>query len=110
MNRKLSDDRPKRENRFRGLAVTSLVIGILMVVLIPAMSVIDYAHAWTMTGKSTFPAWLFPFVTCVGLAGFISGIIGLKSSKKGMAVAGVILCSLVFIPYILIIYILFHGL
>ena len=50
-------------------------------------------------------SWLY-FGTISGIVGLILGIIGLKSEKKGMAIAGIILNSLSFILAIILIIVL----
>jgi hypothetical protein len=108
MKRNQTNNMPKMgkapHDGFRGCAIASMVIGISVVVVMLAMLLMEYAYAWTMMGGPYFPIWLYLSVLCFTFAGFISGIIGLKSSRRGTAIAGIILCSLVFIPYIYVLY------
>jgi MFS family permease len=94
------DKTPKK--RFRRFAITSLIIGISMIVVMLIMFAMEYAYAWTMPSSPAlfFPAWLYLSVLCVTFAGLICGIIGLKSNRKRMAIAGITLCFLISIPYI----------
>lgn len=62
----------------KGLAIASLVLGILSLCLI-----------WI-----PYVGWLGLIGTIIGL---ILGIMGLKSSGKGMAIAGIIICTFAFI-------------
>jgi hypothetical protein len=55
-----------------GLAIASLVLGVL-----------------------SLCAWLFPICGgLVAIAGIVLGVLGMKSSKKGMAIAGIILAAI----------------
>jgi len=103
MSQSLPDDSKISRRRGPGFSITSLVIGILLIVVVPAMLGIEVMNFWTMTGV-VFSPILYLFSICINLAGLIFGIIGLKSSKKGMAITGITLCSLVFISYIFAIY------
>ena len=99
-------DKPSK-GRFQGFAIASLAIGILMIVIMLAMSVMEYALFWTMAGGPYLPAWLYLSVLCVIFAGLICGIIGLKSNRKRIAIAGITICSLMSIPYIFMTYLTF---
>jgi uncharacterized membrane protein YidH (DUF202 family) len=105
LNQNQSTDSRKQKHSFQGFAIISLVIGISMIVVMLAMLVMEYAYFWTMMGGPYLPGWLYISVFCVNCASFISGIIGLKSDKKNMAITGITLCSLIFIPYIYIAYV-----
>jgi cation transport ATPase len=105
LNQNQSAEYRKQKHSFQRFAITSLVIGISMIVVMLAMFAMEYAYFWTMMGGPYFPGWLYFFVFCINCAGFISGIIGLKSGKKNMAITGITLCSLIFIPYIYIAYV-----
>lgn len=83
-------------------AIASLIIGSLMVpttlifIFLSGLDVLVQAEGW--------PPELLYILLFFGFnsVGFISGIIGLKSNlKKGIAIAGIVLCSLAFIPFIL---------
>jgi uncharacterized membrane protein YidH (DUF202 family) len=105
LNQNQSAEYREQKRNFQRFAITSLVIGISMIVVMLAMLLMECAYAWTMMGGFYFPAWLYLSVLCVNFVGFISGIIGLKSNRKVMAIAGITLCSLIFIPYIYIAYV-----
>jgi len=75
-----------------------------MIVVMLAMIVVECVVFWTMVGKPYFPALLYLSVLCVTFAGFILGIIGLKSNRRRMAIAGITICSLISIPYIFMTY------
>jgi hypothetical protein len=106
MNQNISKKDKTSKNRFQRFAITSLVIGISMIVVMLATFVIESAYAWTMSRGTFFPVLYYLFIFCVNSAGFISGIIGLKSDKKNMAITGITLCSLIFLPCIYITYVL----
>ena len=76
------DNVPKTDSKNR-FAIASMVIGICGIVF----------------------SWLY-FGTVSGIVGLILGIIGLKSEKKGMAIAGIILNSVGFILGIILIIVL----
>ena len=76
------DNVPKTDSK-NGFAIASMVIGICGIVF----------------------SWLY-FGTVSGIVGLILGIIGLKSEKKGMAIAGIILNSVGFILGIILIIVL----
>jgi len=108
MNQNISNKEKTPKYSFQGFAITSLVIGILMVVVMLATFVIEFAYSWTMSRGTYFPVLYYLFVFCVNAAGFIFGMIGLKSDKKNMAITGITLCSLIFIPCIYITYVLLN--
>ena len=104
MNQNQSANNRKQKNSFRGFTITSMVIGILMIVVMLAMFMMEYAYSWTMMGGPYFPAWLYLSVLCITFAGLICGIVGLKSNRKRIAIGGIIICFLISIPYIYVTY------
>jgi len=107
MNQNISKEGKTPKDSFQGFAITSLVIGISMIVVMLAMLVVEYAAFWTMVGRPYFPTWLYLSVLCATFAGLICGIIGLKSNRKRMAIAGITICSIISIPYIFMTYLTF---
>jgi uncharacterized membrane protein YidH (DUF202 family) len=105
LNQNQSAEYREQRRNFQGFAITSLVIGISMIVVMLAMFAMEYALFWTMMGGPYLPAWLYISVFCVNVTGFILGIIGLKSDKRNMAITGITLCSLILTPYIYIAYV-----
>lgn len=54
-----------------------------------------FAIASLVLGIVDLLAWLLPICGLpIGIAGIILGAIGAKSSKRGMAIAGIILCAI----------------
>ena len=102
MNQNIPNKEKTPKDSSQGFAITSLVIGVSIIVVMLAMAMVEYAAFWTMVGRPYFPAWLYLSVLCVIFAGLICGIIGLKSNRKRMAIAGITICSLISIPYIYI--------
>ncbi len=70
------------QNDKKGLAVASLVLGIVAILSL----CLTYAAG-------------APFMSVIGtlcsIAGLVLGIMGVKSSGKGMAIAGIIICGLI---------------
>jgi hypothetical protein len=61
---------PQEETKHKGKAAASMVLGIIGLV-----------------------AWLIPlFGVPITITGLVLGIVGLKSSKQGMAIAGIVMC------------------
>jgi len=75
-------------------------------VVVMLATFVEYAYSWTMSGGPYLPVWVYLSVLCVNFVGFISGIMGLKSNRKRMAIAGITLCLLISIPCIYIAYVL----
>ena len=74
-------------------AVVSFVLGIISIL---AAAIVTYT-SWVL-----FTDWfwcrLFPVLPVVGL---VLGIMGLKYTKKRLAITGVILCSILWLTYML---------
>ena len=100
MSQNISDDSKRLKRRGPGLAITSLIIGILMLLSTLVTFYKELEHAWTMAGGTAIPVVFYYVITLVVLVGLISGILGLNSNKKGMAITGIILCSLLFLLHI----------
>jgi hypothetical protein len=83
-------------------AVVSLVIGLILLIIMLAFINISFELFWM--GQADFNPSMFLIVSSIiNLAGFIFGILGLKSEKKGKAILGLIFCSLVWIIFIFVI-------
>jgi hypothetical protein len=103
----INSDR-KQKGRFRGLAVTSLVIGIFMTVTTLFVWYVAFQIFWGSGRGAEDIGFIYADIGFViNFVGLLSGIIGLWSNKKKMAIVGIILCSLV---YISIIYLLSYQL
>jgi len=90
----------KQNKLFQGFAITSLVIGVVMAGITLFRLCIAIITMWAMVesfGPSTAEIIGF-FVTFFG---FVSGIIGLKSRIKKIALTGIILCALLIAFFIL---------
>jgi len=78
----MNDDTQKISDR-KGSATTSLVLGIvgMLILLIPIVKINgSQAIAWNIFGL------------LAQIVGLILGILGIKSSKRTLAMAGIILC------------------
>ena len=100
MSQSLPDDSKITRKRGPGFSIASLVIGILMWVSTLVTFYKEWEHAWTMTGGTAIPVIFYYVITLVVLVGLIFGVIGLKSNKKGIAIAGLTLCSLLFVLHV----------
>jgi hypothetical protein len=101
LNQNIPDNSKKPKSSFKGFAITSLVIGILVVVTTFVAFLLEWGYMWSMSG-SLLPEGFYYFITLVSFVGFICGVIGLWSIKRKRAIIGIILCSLVFALLILL--------
>lgn len=108
MNQNISKEGKTPKDSFQRFTITSLIIGISMIVVIVATFVIEFAYSWTMSRGTFFPVFYYLSVLCINFAGIILGIMGLRSNKKRMAIAGVTLCSLLFAFFLCITYVNFY--
>jgi len=102
MNQNTAEDGKKR-GKYKGFAIASLVIGILIIlfILYAWFAVIYAMVAGSYIEESMESSSIFSIV--VDSFGLLSGIIGLKSNSRRIAKAGIILCSLSFILLIMMI-------
>jgi len=98
----------KQKDGFCGLAVTSLAIGSFMVMITLFVWYIAWLIFWGPRRGGEYIISLYVgigfIINSIGLA---TGILGLWSNRKKMAIVGIILCSLLYIP---IIFLLLHQL
>jgi hypothetical protein len=81
-------------------AIASLIIGSLMVpttLIFIFLSILD-----SIVQASGWPPGLLYVLLVFGVnsIGLISGIVGLKSNLKGIAIAGMVLCTFAFVPFV----------
>jgi hypothetical protein len=102
----MNNDQTDQYSKFdsKGKAVTSLILGIISI--IPGMIVyfapgLQMVNFWRIIG---IILWIIlPFVALIGV---ILGIMALKSTKRNVAIAGIVLCGIGLIMPI--IYIFFY--
>lgn len=78
----------------RSKAIISLVFGIISIFFTTAPRLIDHFFYFPM--EFGFILFLFSFVTpfLFGIVGLLFGIMGLKSTKRSFAIAGIVLCGI----------------
>lgn len=72
----------------KGKATTSLILGIVSVILLISIRLIPMALA---SFGSFVVGIILPLIAIIGL---ILGILGLKSTKRNFAIAGILLCTI----------------
>lgn len=102
MEQNLKSEDVDKEKRLTSFAIVSLCIGAVLIAL--------NVFRWGKTlpgmffGQKNYPIPIFFHISIfTNYIGFLSGIIGLKSNKKKMALIGIILCIVAFgmaIPFI----------
>ena len=96
-------DNAKNRRLYAGLAIASIIIGVLMLIFTIFCFIMAWILAWTMTGvERSIMNGLSNIGIVANTIGTIFGVYGLYSRKRGMAVAGIVLCLLLFIPVVLI--------
>lgn len=100
MNQKPSDGTTKQKDKLRYFAITSLVIGILMLVTTLVEFWILLAIAWTMMPGPDIPIFFFYIHIFVIFVGLVCGIIGVNSNKERIAIAGVTICTLLLLLHV----------
>ena len=106
----------------KGKAVASLILGVITIILFsswlvefwcsisPVDSIGCYLHRITLRIISAFPTGSTGVIIVIiyilqisflPIIGFILGILGLKSTKKNLALIGIILCAISFIGEII---------
>ena len=108
MNQNNINSEKKQKGRFRGFAATSLAIGIFMIVVTLFFWYVAFQIFWGSRSGADWFGFIYPDLGfIVNFVGLLFGIMGIWSNKKKMAIWGIILCSLVYIP---IIYLLLYQL
>jgi len=84
----------------KNLALASLVIGIVGILYLVIL--ILYPMITHNPSLNVYTIILGIFICLIELIGLILGIIGIKSSKRKLAIIGIILCAIGFVMTILI--------
>lgn len=105
MNQEIAENSGKRYIFLR-LALISLVIGVLIFLSMPISSacIIGYAtdNSTALDNASVINTYLL-VIFIINVIGFICGLLGLLSEKRGVAITGLFLCSLPLIPILVLI-------
>ena len=98
----MANDAVNQNKNYQGFAITSLVIGIIMAGITLFFVFITLLTMWTMSQSSPSTAEMLFYRVgfFINYVGFVSGIIGLKSRRRRMALAGIVLCALAFALFV----------
>jgi hypothetical protein len=89
----------KKRNTYSGLAISSLAIGVLELIVMFLLVLFSLIMSVDSGPGINPPALYYIIVICVDIAGLVFGIYGIFSEKKRVALAGLILCASMLIPY-----------